>query len=419
MIDLSIIGLNHKSAPVSIRERFAFDAEQLSAAIATVRPLTEEIVVLCTCNRTEFIFRPGANQQHLPIQTAITALANVPGEDVQQYLYVHHGRQALVHLFRVAAGLDSMVVGEAQILGQFKDAFEWSIQRGLVANNFHHIYQQTLAVAKKVRTRTKLGEGSVSVGAVAVQLACNIFGAFFDKAVLLIGAGEMCEIAGEQFVQNGVGRILVANRSPEKAAALARNWSGTAYGLDDLPTAITQADIVLASVADQKNLITAAMIAEAMKGRANRPLFIVDIAVPRNVDERVNDVADVYLYNIDDLQKLVDNNLRDRTKEAVKGETIVQREADAFLAQRVNGNIAGPLIQSLQERVTLIKNAELTRLYNRNPGMTREERGQVEQTVNAIVNKILHDPIISLRRELKNQSNKSNIVAVFKDFFNL
>jgi glutamyl-tRNA reductase len=418
MNDIFIIGLNHKSAPIEIRERFTLNYDSRLEILPKFAECVEEIVLLSTCNRTEVIYSVLEEETHAKINGLVSSIGNLTRDQFNQFCYSHRHRNALTHLFRVASGLDSMIPGETQILGQVKEAFEFSFKNGFIKNNFNRIYQQMLNTAKTVRVQTGLGVGAVSVGSTAVQLARNIFESLNDKIVLLVGAGEMCEIAGDHFVADGVKRINVANRRFEKAELLARKFSGSPHSLDELDSLMITADVVLCSVSDRKQLITSQMAEKVMRARRGRPMFIIDIAVPRNVDETVNKISNIYLYNIDDLQHLVDENLRERKNEAEKGEDLVIKKVDDFLND--HGEIAGPVIQSLQERASSIKNQELEKLFSKNQDLSQAEKSNVEHTVNLIVNKILHDPIISLRRGLRNDHSSShNVIQIFKDLFNL
>ena len=418
MINFSIFGTNHIKAPVEIREKFALNKDTQLEILERLAVFADEIVLLSTCNRTEVIYRGKNQDSHEKIREILAFFGNVERHHLDSFFYFLKGKQALLHLFRVASGLDSMVFGETQILGQTKTAFEFSLKRGYSKDRFHQIYQRMLNTAKTVRRETGVGKGSVSVGSVAVQLAKNIFDNLNDKMVVLIGAGEMCELAAEHFIKSGVKEIAIINRSHDKAVQLAEKYSASAHTMDALPHLMVSPDIILSSVTCKDPILTYGLLHNIMKKRRGKSLFIMDIAVPRNVEVRVNDLADVYLYNIDDLQQLVRENLKKRHREAASAEKLIQKKVDEII--NFNGKLAGELILSLQERVTKIKYQELEHLFQRNKDFSDADKQQVEQTVNSIINKILHDPIISLRRGLsKNNVSDRYIIRRFKDFFNL
>ena len=417
MIDFCIFGINHVSAPVDVREKFAFGQDLQLEVLEKLADAVEEVVLVSTCNRTEVIYREKDAGSQDRIREVLCAGGNVRQEALDQYFYSYSGRPALVHLFRVASGLDSMVLGETQILGQTKNAFELSFKNGYSKGCFHQIYQRMLNAAKAVRSETGVTKGSVSISSMAVQLAKNIFDSLDDKTIALIGAGEMCELAAENFKKSRVRDIHVINRNLTKAVRLAERFSGSAHVLDELPQVIAGTDIILSSVASDEPILSYENVREVMQ-RRKRLLFIIDIAVPRNVDARVNRLPDVYLYNIDDLQQLISDNMKERHKEGALAEKLIQKKIDGLLS--LNGKLAGELILSLQERATNIKNKELERLFHRHRNFSDEDKQRVEQSVNLIINKILHDPIISLRRGLHNGKTSDNyVMRRFKDFFNL
>ncbi len=415
--DIYITGINHNSAPIEIREKFTLDDSAQFDALVELASIVDEVVMLSTCNRTEIIYYAPEGWQRDEVRKYLLDLGGVNPEQFDTHFYCLDQSKALTHLFRVAAGLDSMVLGEAQILGQIKSAFQLSIDNGFTKEKFFSIYQHMLNIAKTVRTQTRLGHGSVSVSTIAVQLARNIFEDLDGKNVVLVGAGEMCELAGELFRKSGVVDIRVVNRSAHRADALAEKFSGSAHGLEELAGVLADADIVLTSISSDKSLIRRDLISPVMETRRGRPLFVIDIGVPRNVDADVNAVRDVYLYNMDDLQRLVDKNILEKQKEALIAEKMILRKVDDL--SRANGHLAGELILSLQERVGTVKNEELAKLFRRSKTLSTRDKEEVEKSVNLIVNKILHDPIISLRRGLKDEDSSPRYIRVFKDFFNL
>jgi glutamyl-tRNA reductase len=416
MTGFFIVGLNHKQTPVEIREKLVMESDQALAVLGKLNEFVEEALVLSTCNRTELVIFDPNHDAHQRVASLLQERGGLSDEDAKRYFYTHHGRVALLHLFRVAAGLDSMVLGETQILGQVKDAFDQAFRIGTAQAHLHTIYQRMLNTAKSVRTETGIGRGLVSVSSVAVNLSRNIFESLEAHEVLLIGAGETAELAAEAFDHAGVATVHVANRSPDRAADLAKRFGGKAFSIDQLGDALLKVDIVVSSTSASTPIIDHALAAQVMRRRRSRPLFLIDIAVPRDIDPAVGEIANVYLYNIDDLQALVQQNLSSRQSAVAEAMPLIEAKLDDMLAS--GQEQVGPLIVSLQDRVAGVKESELRRLFGRNE-FTAEEEEQISRCVNRIANKILHDPIISLRRELRNEHGGTGIVRVFKKFFNL
>jgi len=413
----SITGLNHKTAPVELREKLSFAGEKYDNAINELKKIDEieEFVLLSTCNRTEFLFR----SDHDGAQKVLDFLCqkgDISETELKDYIYELDEFEALTHLYRVGAGLNSLVIGETQILGQVKTAFEDSIEKEISGSGFLKVYQSMLACAKAVRRETEIGKGSLSVSFIAVQLAKNIFSNFHDKKVLLVGAGEMCELAGVHFNEAGVDGINVVNRSIDKAEKLAAKFDGKAYPLTDLANACAEADIILSSTGSDSFVLTYELIEPIVAKRRN-PLFLIDIAVPRDIDPKLNELNDVFLYNIDALNQIAQENQKSRNKAVHKAELIVDQQVDEFKQSIFTANL-GPVISSLKKRSEEIKIDELEKLFRKNEHMSDEDKKSIERSVNLIVNKILHDPIISLREGVKKERS-SRIINVFKDFFNL
>ena len=413
----SITGLNHKTAPVELREKLSFAGDNYEGAIKELKESNEldEFALLSTCNRTEFLFRSDHNGD----QTIIDFLCkrgDISEAELKDYIYELHEFDALSHLYRVGAGLNSLVVGETQILGQVKNAFEDAIEKEISGNSFLKIYQSMLQCAKAVRRGTDIGKGSLSVSFIAVQLAKNIFSSFHDKKVLLVGAGEMCELAGIHFNEAGVANINVVNRSLDKGEKLAAKFEGKAFPLDQLAEASKGADIILSSTGADDFVLTYDLISPiALKRR--EPLFLIDIAVPRDIDPKLNELNEIFLYNIDDLNLIAQENQKSRNNAVSKAEEIIDQQVDEFRQGIFTANL-GPVISSLKKRSEEVKAEELEKLFRKNQHMTDEDRKSIERSVNLIVNKILHDPIISLREGVKKERS-SRVINVFKDFFNL
>jgi glutamyl-tRNA reductase len=413
----SIIGLNHNTAPVELREKLSFSGDKYDDALTELihGDDIEELVLLSTCNRTEFFFR-SEHSGSSKIKSFLCKSGNTCEEDLADYTYELDEFEALQHLYRVASGLNSLVLGETQILGQVKTAFEDSLEKKLTGNNFLQIYQNMLHCAKAVRRGTDIGKGSLSVSFIAVQLARNIFSSFHDTKVLLIGAGEMCELAGVHFNEAGVSEINVANRSEGNAKKLADKFSGRTYRLDQLSEACEEADIILASTGSDDFVLTYDIIAK-IHSKRRRPLFLIDIAVPRDIDPKANELNDVFLYNIDALNEIAQENQKSRNHAVAKANDIVDSQLEEFRDSMYTANL-GPIIVSLKKRSQELKSEELTKLFRKNAHFNETDCKAIERSVNLIVNKILHDPIISLREGVKKEKD-SRIITVFKDFFNL
>ena len=414
---LSIIGLNHNTAPVELREKLSFSGQKYEQAVEELikNQDLDELVLLSTCNRTEFLFRSdhGAAQS---IRDFLCKTGLVSESELKKYIYELDEFEALTHLYRVASGLNSLVIGETQILGQVKSAFETALEKELTGNNFLKIYQSMLHCAKVVRHRTEIGKGSLSVSFIAVQLARNIFSSFHDTKVLLVGAGEMCELAGIHFNEAGVNAINVANRSRDNGEKLAAKFSGKTYGLDQLKEACEEADIILTSTGSEDFVLTYEIISKVHNKR-RRPLFLIDIAVPRDIDPKVNELSEVFLYNIDALNEIAQENQNSRQLAVANANDLVDQEVDDFKKHLYTANL-GPIIVSLKKRSEEIKSDELSKLFRKNDHLSEADNQAIERSVSLIVNKILHDPIISLRESVKKEKN-SKIISVFKDFFNL
>jgi len=396
---LFVAGMNHRTAAVAVREQLALEEDKLREILREV--LVEggmaEAVIVSTCNRVEVYGVaevPGEARatvfRHLCHQRGLDPAA------VDACLYTHVDRDAVSHTFRVAASLDSMMIGEPQILGQVKDAFALAQACEAVGPALHSLFTHAFAVAKKVRTETDVGRYAVSVSFAAVELAKKIFDGLSGRTVLLVGAGKMGELAARHLVEQGAFPIYVANRTWSRALEMARALSGTAVPFDELTTGLASADIVITSTGAHEPVIRRDMVAEVLHGRRGRPLFFIDIAVPRNVEESVETLEDVYCYDIDDLKQVVDANLRERRREAQRAETLVEREVGKFLARLADADVI-PTIVSLRERLESIRLGEVKKTMARLGDASPETKDAIDALSSAIVNKILHTPITKLR----------------------
>jgi glutamyl-tRNA reductase len=392
-------GLSHRSAPVAIRERLALEAEALREILGEARHggVVREAVVLSTCNRVELYAVAEAPAEARDLVFALMAGRRglEPGA-MEPWLYTHLDGEAVHHAFRVAASLDSLIVGEPQILGQVKEAFALAAACEAVGPTLHALFSRAFAVAKRVRTETEIGRHAVSVSFAAVELARKMFDSLGGRAVLLVGAGKMGELAARHLLEQGACPLRVTNRTWARAQDFARRLGAEAVPFDALPAAVAAADIVITSTGAPRPLIDRAMVARAREGRRGRPLFLIDIAVPRDVAEDVQTLDDVYCYDIDDLRQVVDANLRERMREAQQAEALVEREAATFVARLAEVEVV-PTIVSLRERLEAIRLGELRKALARVPDAPPETRDAMEALSQAIVNKILHAPITKLR----------------------
>ena len=402
-------GVSHKNAPLGLREQLAADQDKVRELLRDLvgGGALREAVILSTCNRVEVYGVadvPGEARalafQHLCRQRGVDPAA------VEPLVYTHDGDDAIRHAFRVAASLDSMMIGEPQILGQVKDAFALAQACEAVGPSLHTLFTQSFAVAKRVRTETEIARHAVSVSFAAVELAKKIFSGLAGRAVLLLGAGKMSELAARHLVEQGAFPIYVVNRTWSRAQEMARALAGTAVPFAELPTALAAVDIVITSTGAPTPIVTREMVARVVRGRGTRPLFFVDIAVPRDVEAGVERLGDVYRYDIDDLQQVVDANIRERLREAQRAEAIVEREVAKFRARQGDVEII-PTIVSLRERLEEIRAAEVRKTLARLPAASAETRAAIDALSTAIVNKILHAPITKLRETSRAGAHRS------------
>jgi len=395
---VQVVGLNHRQAPVAVREALAFRRDRLWEALSGLQSMegVEECVVLSTCNRVELYLSLGAGASEDVGTRFLADFHGVWPERFEEFLYRHEGEGAVRHLFRVASGLDSLVVGEAQITAQVKSAYETANARGTTGPVLNRLFQQALAVAKRVRSTTEIGAGRASVGSVAVELAERIFESLADRTVLVLGAGEMGESVAESLRVAGARTTLVANRTFERAETLAARFGGKAVRFEQLAENLARADIVIASTDAPHHVLRKGDVAAALRRRGGRPLFIIDIAVPRDVEPSAGDLEGCYLYNVDDLEAVVRETLARREREVARCEPIVEAEARNFMRWLGQLHLV-PAIEGLSSRLHALKASELEALMRRLPNLSDEVRAEIERMANRLVNKILHQPIAALR----------------------
>ena len=415
---LTVTGLNHTTAPVEVRERLAFDQNLLPAILneLTGTPGVIEGLILSTCNRVEVALT--AEDESDPrdcVEQFLSRSRNVERASIHPHLYHYEAGDAIRHLFRVASSLDSMVVGEPQILGQLKQAWEMAREQGAVSNVLDNVLTRAFSVAKRVRSETEIGQSAVSVSYAAVELAKQIFGSLKGHKVILVGAGKMSELAARHLERAGVGEILVTNRSPERAKQMAEVFGGRIVEYQTLVAALSDIDVLIASSAAPHFVLTKEDMRRVFAARRNRPMFLIDIAVPRNIEPSVNELEGAFLYDIDDLQKVVDQNLKGRRQEAEEAERIVADEVERLLS-RLRAREMGPTIASLQQQLEAIRAAEIERMRGKLGGLTPQQEQAIEAITKGIVNKIAHAPITELRRHAENPQGSHLVEAIRKIF---
>jgi len=397
--EILIVGVNHRTAPVEVREQVAFNDGLLDGALRQLRtlPAVEEGAILSTCNRVEVIAATIDGDTAVEVLTDFLAAGEqVSRERLREHLSVYRGREAVRHLFRVAASLDSMVVGEPQILGQLKDFYTRAATVGSAGTVLHRCFHKSFSVAKRVRTETGVASKAVSVSSAAVELACKIFDRLEDKTAMLIGAGTMSELAARHLVAHGIRGMIVTNRTFDRAVELARDFQGTPVPFEGFQRYLQMADIVIGSTAAEEFILSPKLVRDVLRERKYRPMFLIDMSVPRNFDPGINDLDNVYLYDIDDLGGVAEVNRDERGREAEKADAIVEEEIDAFW-KWLGSLDAVPTIVALRDKVEGIRKAELVKTLASLRDLSADERNALEAMTTAIVNKILHAPITHLK----------------------
>ena len=393
-----VVGLNHETAPVAVREALAFPKEGLPEALARVREETGlgEAVILSTCNRVE-VYGRSADSSVDAVAAFLARYHSRSLDDIAPHLYRLEGEAAVRHAFRVAASLDSMVMGEPQILGQVKEAYETAERSGSLGSVLTALRNRSVAAAKRARTETAIGRNAVSVSHVAVELARKIFGELRDRSVLLVGAGKMSEVAARQMVRDGARASVLGGRTFEKAEQLAAALGGRAAPLEALRTELARADIVISGTGAPGIVIRREDVEAAQAARRGRPLFLIDIAVPRDVAEDAGKVSGVFLYDLDDIKTVAEANLRERKKEASAAEAILEQEIGEFLEWRRSLEVV-PLLVELRKRADEIRRTEIEKARRRLGPLTPEQESALEAATTAIVNKLLHGPTVQLKQ---------------------
>lgn len=400
-MNLIIVGLNHKTAPIEMREKLFFPPEKLGEALKKLLASYDlnEGVIVSTCNRVEVIgVSDEIEKGTWEIKRFFSEYHGIPLEELDEFLYAHTAEDAVRHAFRVASSLDSMVMGEPQILGQVKDAYSRAVHNDTAGVIMNKLFHKTFSVAKRIRTETKIGSSAVSISFAAVELAKKIFGDLTGKSSMLIGAGEMAELAARHLISGGVREIILTNRTYEKAVEMARDFNGTAIMFREFIHYLKNVDIVIASTASPKFIIKPDELHDVMRERKQRPMFFIDISVPRNIDPMVNNIDNAYVYDVDDLQGVVAANLKERTKEARKAEAIIEEEIGTFYRWIKSLDVV-PTIIALRNSLEDIRKSELEKAVAELGALSENDRETLDSMTRAIVNKILHSPIKHLKKD--------------------
>lgn len=416
---LLITGVSHKTAPVEVRERLAFREETLPHVLSDLksREGVSEALVLSTCNRVEIMVAThDACDPRVLVEMFLAEHKSVNPQSIATHLYRHEGRSAIHHLFRVAASLDSMVVGEPQILGQLKSAYATAKECGAIQGWMDGVMSRAFSVAKRVRSETGIGQMAVSVSYAAVELSRKIFGSLANKTVMIAGAGKMSELAARHLRRSGASHVFVTNRTPERAIELAKLFDGTPVEYSRFVGMLPEVDILIASSGAPHYILHKEDMQRVIAARRNRPMFLIDIAVPRNIEPSVNQIDNVFLYDIDDLQEVVNANLRERQKEADHAEALILEEVDRMMA-RLRVVEVTPVIVGIQEQLEQIRSSELEKVRRRYGPFTPEQEEALEALTRGIVNKIAHGPISQLRDHAGPEG--AHVVAAIRKAFHL
>jgi len=420
-MSIVLIGVNHKSAPVEVRELLAFSDDACTQALRTLvdGEILREGLIVSTCNRVEVLTATASGRQeegaHL-VTNFLSVSRNLPLSKFDRHLYSHNDSHAITHLFRVASSLDSMVVGEPQVLGQVRRAYSLARQAGTAGRVINRLIHHTFHVAKRVRTETGVAANAVSISYMAVELGKKIFASLKGQTVLLIGAGEMAELSAKHLVSAGAAKLLVANRSEEASRRLAQEFGGVAVDLTDLVPALADSDFVICSTSADHYVVTESMVKGALELRRNRPICFIDLSVPRTVDPAIGELPNTFVFDVDDLESVVTSNIREREREAERAELIVQSEVMQF-QQSLRVLDLGPSIGALRQKFQDIARTELERQRARLGVLTPEQERAIESLLMSTVNKISHPVLSQMRRSI--ESCDSDALRALRDDFGI
>lgn len=413
-----VVGLSHKTAPVEIRERFSFTREGLEDGLVTLasKGRIEECMIVSTCNRVEvYAVSENADACIESVKEFLSEFHSIAVDAFSPYLYVSTGHMAVRHFYKVASGMDSMVVGEPQILGQIKQAYKTAVIKGTAGLILNRLSHSAFFVAKRVRTETGIGSRAVSVSYVAVELAKRIFDKLTQRKVLLIGSGEMAELAAGNLIKAGIGELIIASRNYENAALLAERLNGKPIMFEEIFYSLKDVDIIITATGSTEFILKPQHVKEALKLRNNEPMFMIDIAVPRDIDPRIGELADVYLYDIDDLKNVLDENIKSRRDSAEKAEEIVVEVEKAFQAW-LNGLKVVPAIIDLKRRFEQIKMSEVDRALAKLENYSDKDKDVIRLMASRIISKILHGPLTNLKKEASTSRGALYVDSVKKLF---
>ncbi|GLR64748.1 glutamyl-tRNA reductase [Marinospirillum insulare] len=410
------LGINHKTAPVAIRERVAFTPQQLEVASQQLRDhqSIKEVAILSTCNRSEiYAFVEAGNVR--PVLDWLSSFHSLPFEDVARYSYIHEDQAAIKHIMRVASGLDSMVLGEPQILGQLKDSYDLAKKESLLGSGLELLFQQVFATAKRVRTETGIGTNPISIAYAAVNLAQRIFSDLNVSTALLVGAGETIELVARHLKNAGVAKMIIANRTVDRAQALAAEVQGRAVALNDIPKHLAKADIVISSTAAPLPILGKGMVEDALKARRHKPMLMIDIAVPRDIESQVGELDDVFLFSVDDLKETIEENLAARREAAEEAEALILVSVQEFL-RSLRVRDAGRMIRVFRQRAQKLAEDELALALSQ-LDQGQDARDVMQKLCRSLTNKWLHDPTLKIREA--SAENRSDLLAAASQLLNL
>ncbi|WP_334076032.1 MULTISPECIES: glutamyl-tRNA reductase [Paenibacillus] len=415
-----VVGLNYRTAPVEVRERFAFADQDMPQALQELKRTKSvlEGVIIATCNRTEiYVVVDRLHMCGYFIRSFMEKWFGIPREEFTKHLYMYEDEQAIRHLFRVACGLDSMVLGETQILGQVRSAFLLSQREKGTGKWFNMLFKQAVTLSKRAHSETSIGESAVSVSYAAVELGKRIFGSFTGKRVLILGAGKMSELTAKHLSGAGAEEVIVANRTFGRAQELAAKFNGTPCSMQEAMNRLTEVDILISSTGAEGYVITQSQVAKSMQQRPDRPLFMIDIAVPRDIDPAIGELEHVFLYDIDDLEGIVESNLEMRRGEAVKIEEMIEAEIEVF-GNWLQTLGVKPVIRALQEKSSTIHETTLESMFNKLPELDERQRKVIRRLTKSIVNQMMHDPINRIK-EMAGEEKGAEALDWFTQIFAL
>lgn len=413
-----VIGLNHRTAGVDIREKLAFPGPKLEAGIFGLRDIPEvkEVALLSTCNRVEiYACVAGAPQATEKIKDFLASFHGIERSAFEKSLIIHADSGAVRHVFRVASSLDSMILGEPQILGQIKTVFDFALSKKTTGVLLNKLLKKAISTAKRVRTETKIAENAVSISFAAVELARKIFNGLDGKSFMLLGAGEMAELAARHLLNNGVSDVMVVNRTYERGCELAAEFNGKPVRFEDFPHEMVNTDILICSTGAPTYVLHKEQMQKIMKERKHRPVFIIDISVPRNIDPDINKIENVYLYDVDNLQDVVETNMLERRKEAEKAEAIITEEVDTFI-RWMSSLDSVPTIVALRQKAEEIRTEELEKFRTKCPDLDDVKMKAVEYLSAAIINKLIHPPTAALKEDTE---DRDELIAMIKKLYGI